>query len=321
MKRHLALALFLQILCYSVFSPASAYGGWGSGGCGPVGPVVRTVSSGYTWTWHKGCAYLYRNGVQVAGYDPADNVYRTYDAQTGAWSDPQSPPWAPEPVQAPKIARRCGPNCICRDCPCPDGGQCDPGCTCGRNVQQAADGQVEQNFGVDRTKIQPFNRYTINGREVARELAEQAVAGGTDTIPDDSGKLRLTVIGNDAERKAVLDDLTKNAALASVRDLLVVQDYPPTSWAAQGAGFTTTGHPTIYLQKPDGTVLYHRDDYQQGPEGIVSAVRKADPKYDPSKDPNGSAVPLSINWADVEPYLPLGVLGIVLVALRLKRKT
>jgi hypothetical protein len=36
-----------------------------------------------------------------------------------------------------------------------------------------------------------------------------------------------------------------------------------------------------------GKVLYRTDEYP-GPEKLAEAVRKADPKYDPSKDPNGS---------------------------------
>jgi hypothetical protein len=269
----LALALFLG----GFFWPSVSQADWDSGGCGPVGPAVQADR----WTSYNGCWYLYRGNVQVAGYDPETQIYRTYDASTGAWGAPQTPPWAP------------------------------------------AKPAIEQNFGVDRDKITGRNRYTINGRTVAKEQVDQALTGRDSTLADDSAKLRLTVIGSDIERKRVLDDLASNPALAPYKDSLVVQDYAPADWPTQ-AGFVTGGHPTIYLQAPDGKVLYHRDDYQQGPEGLAGAVRKADPKYDPAKDPNGNPLP-NLNWGDLEPYAPLGVLGaLVLIATAanlMKRKS
>jgi hypothetical protein len=281
-QSRLALALLLQIILLGgFFWPSVSRAGWDSG-CGPVGPVVQADR----WTFFNGCWYLYRGNVQVAGYDPETKIYRTYDATTGAWGAPQTPPWAPCSINAPKAEA------------------------------------IEQNFGVDRAKITGHNRYTLNGREVAKEQIDQALIG-KDTLADDSAKLRLTIIGNDAERKAVLDDLQSNPALAPLKDSLVVQNYVPTDWATR-PGFVTVGHPTIYLQAPDGKVLYHRDDYQQGPQGLAGAVRKAQPSYDPAKDPNGNPLPLKINWGDLEPYAPLGVLGVLAViaaAANMKRKS
>ena len=299
-----AVALLLQLAASSIFWPSVSRAGWGSGGCGPVGPVVRPVQAD-RWTFHNGCWYLYRGNVQVAGYDPEAQIYRTYDAQTGAWGAPQTAPWAPA------LPAKARPGCICPDCR--ETGQCADGCACSMKAKSEA--LIEQNFGVDRDKITGHNKYTINGREVAQELALEAVTGKQDALTDDSTKLRLTVIGSDVERKQVLNDVQTNPVLSPLKDTLLVQDYAPTEWETR-PGFANGGHPTIYLQAPDGKVLYHRDDYQQGPEGIAGAVRKADPKYDPAKDPNGSPSLPNIDWSDLQPYAPLAVLGVLgIVAL------
>jgi hypothetical protein len=104
-------------------------------------------------------------------------------------------------------------------------------------------------------------------------------------LADDSGKLRLTVIGPEGDRRQVLDDL--KGPLSDLAGQCLVQDYPPEHWAVAQAGFYTAGKPTIYVQAPDGTVLHRQDDYADGPEGLRQAfqrVRKPDPNYRPDRD-------------------------------------
>src|SRR5712691_8275173 len=82
------LAMFAEVL----LAGALALGGWGAAGCGPVGPDA----TGHEWRQRPddpGRSYLYRRGVQVAGYDHQHNVYRAYDARTDTWGPPQAPPW------------------------------------------------------------------------------------------------------------------------------------------------------------------------------------------------------------------------------------
>lgn len=141
-----------------------------------------------------------------------------------------------------------------------------------------------QNFGIDRSGLNgSAERITLDGRAITRSEAAQILQAGS--LADDSGKLRLTVIGNDVDRKRVLDDL--KGPLADVAAQCLVQDYPPEHWAVAGAGFHTAGKPTIYVQAPDGTVLHRQDDYADGAEGLRQAferVRKPDPDYRPDKD-------------------------------------
>ena len=65
----------------------------------------------------------------------------------------------------------------------------------------------------------------------------------------------------------------------------VVQDYAPDHWAVAKPGFVTTGHPTIYVQEPDGRVLFRQDDLT-GLHLNLEAVRKPSPDYKPDRDPD-----------------------------------
>jgi hypothetical protein len=147
-------------------------------------------------------------------------------------------------------------------------------CVCGQEGQAQL---LKKNFGVSTDKIAKNEVYTVNGR-IVTEPAVQPIA-------DDSGKLHLTVIGSDAERRHVLEDLATAPELAEFRDRFLVQDYPPDHWAVALCGFYTAGHPTIYLQQPSGKVLHRQDDYD-GPLRLAEALRKASTTYDANRDPD-----------------------------------
>lgn len=190
---------------------------------------------------------------------------------------------------------------------------CSPACTCGCNdglpcrcgnppptpatPADAADADLEargkgkQNFGVVESELGkcPTGRpcYKLNGQYVTREQAVAAVEGKD--LPNDRDKLRLTIIGSEADRKRVLADLDR-PELAALKALYVVQAYPPDHWAVKEAGFVCEGSPVVYLQRPDGTVLHKQTD-ARGPEQLAQAIRRADPAYDPKLDPDLNAKP------------------------------
>jgi hypothetical protein len=155
------------------------------------------------------------------------------------------------------------------------------------------------NYGVDTRKIDSSReRYRLDGHIVSEKEALDIL--DDPTITDDSGLLRLTVVGTDDQRKAVLTDLADSPALAGFKGKLVVQDYDPSRWELQ-CGFQAKGTPTVYVQTPDGKVLHRQDDYRDGADGLKTAltkasdgyvptpaatnrVRAADPSYDPKKD-------------------------------------
>ncbi len=142
-------------------------------------------------------------------------------------------------------------------------------------------------FGVDWRKLRADGRseYRINGRPVTEADALGAIGGPGGTIPDDSKKLRLLVIGSEAERKPVMD-----AMPADMRDKYVLYSLPPDHWSLR-PGFVTNGHPTIQLQEPDkdnplrGKVLCRLSSFDG--QRTFETIRKADPSYKPDSDPNG----------------------------------
>ncbi|GIW56326.1 MAG: hypothetical protein KatS3mg082_2730 [Nitrospiraceae bacterium] len=143
-----------------------------------------------------------------------------------------------------------------------------------------------QNFGIDRSKLAlQRERFMVNGQQITKQQACQLLENGS--LEDDSHKLRLTVIGSETDRKRVLADL--KGSLADLAGDFLVQAYPPDNWAVSRAGFYTAGTPTIYVQDPSGKVLHRQDDYDDGPEGLrkaLEAIRKPNPNYDQSRDPD-----------------------------------
>lgn len=141
------------------------------------------------------------------------------------------------------------------------------------------------NFGVDLSKIRPGQHYLWGAHQepLTKDEAIDRLEAIGQQIPDDAAKVRLTVIGSEEERKRVLADL--DGPLKSARQHCVVQAYASNSPILEGLGFVVSGHPTIYLQLPDGTVLHRQDDYD-GPQRLLTALRKTDPNYDPANDPD-----------------------------------
>ena len=150
-------------------------------------------------------------------------------------------------------------------------------------------------FGVDADHLSPVQEdgsiVLVDGEgrrqidyQTALDLVGQRPA--SPTLPDDKDHWRLTVIGSDEQRRQVVEDLAKHADLAEWRSKLVTNAYPPDHWAVKGVGFVTTGTPSIYLQLPSGKVLHRQTNYEGGAEALATAIRKADPNYDPAKDPD-----------------------------------
>lgn len=138
------------------------------------------------------------------------------------------------------------------------------------------------NYGVDQSKFDRTEKYFFNGDRVSKTTAEKMVSG----VPDDSTHLRVTIIGNDDQRKMVLNDIKIHPEFDELRNQIVVQDYPPDHWAIRDVGFHTAGSPTIYVQLPSGKVVHRQDDYSDGAEGLATALRKSDPNYRKEGDPD-----------------------------------
>lgn len=175
-----------------------------------------------------------------------------------------------------------------------------------------------RNFGLTQDKIRGGDHYCINGRDATKEQVRQLLEGGQ--VPDDSGKLRITVIG-DPNWRSVVEDFSRNPTLSPYKDKVVAAWYPPDHWAIARQGFVTSGRPTIYVQAPDGTVLHRQDDYQGGAEALAEVLRKLDPHYRSDKDPDRRKSDLLSRFIPHVPWsVPATLLGAAALLFVLRRK-
>jgi hypothetical protein len=250
--------VFLLSLALAVLPPPTeSRGGWPSGGCAPVGAPVFFPAVP-EWEWRQSADGTYADLYHFGRY----HHRHYYESAAPAKAAP-----------AKKASCDCCPSCGCEDnCRCPDGKPCCDGCKCiimGESLPRW------MTHGTDPEKIAPREEYRVGGQLVSRDQALKALQVGA--LADDSRKLRLTVIGSPEERKKALAGLP-----ADVKDRCLVKEYAPDHWAVKGAGFKADGHPAVYVQAPDGKVLHRQDDGDK----LAEAVRKADPAYDPAKDPD-----------------------------------
>lgn len=215
---------------------------------------------------------LWKDGVQLGNYQIREKRYYPLLA-SGHWGDPCTPPFPP-PYDATAT------------------GSID------------SDGTI--NFGVDRKRLPAAGKHLLDGKEVSREELLQAIV--EPSFPDDSALPSLTIIGPEALRSKVLNDLQSSPFLAPWKERIKVRDYGPDHWAVKEAGFVTTGRPTLYCQAPDGTVLHRQDEYR-GPQALAEVLRKVDPVYQPERDPD-----LNKSLGKVPLWMWLGG-GILLVIL------
>jgi hypothetical protein len=179
-----------------------------------------------------------------------------------------------------------------------------------------------RNFGLTQGKIREGDHYSLNGREVSREQIQQVLGDSERKVPDDSGKMRLTVIGDPNWRSIVEEDFLKHPALATWKDKIVAAWYPPDHWAIARQGFQTSGRPTLYIQAPDGAVLHRQDDYQGGAVALAEVLRKLDPHYKPEKDRDRRKVDLTRWLPSKVPWsVPLVLLSAAALLFFLRRKS
>jgi hypothetical protein len=129
---------------------------------------------------------------------------------------------------------------------------------------------------------------------------------------DDSKRPHLTIIGAQADRRAILKDMEPGGPLAWVRGEFLVQDYDPDDWAVTSVGLPATGKPEIVVQAHTdgsglGKVVLKRDRYE-GPEKLAESLRKCNPSYNPDAGPDGTPGTNNDLW-----WIAGGVLGLILI--------
>jgi hypothetical protein len=174
-------------------------------------------------------------------------------------------------------------------------------------VVKLSNGSKGYGYGVDPFKI----------HEHAKQREYYYTNAGEDQQSERKRDIHLTLIGSKEDRDKVLEDLKSDAELKAAASRAMIQDYDPGDWEVDPSlNFPTGGKPDILIQAQDGSVLWRANNYKDvGPEGLTEALRKADPSYDPSKDPQPGG--------DGGPKLPLGskemwiAIGAVIVLLML----
>lgn len=163
-----------------------------------------------------------------------------------------------------------------------------------------------RNFGMDYRPRRGAEAKYIDqdGRELSRQQAVDAVKGKRPPkqqpqkreesrligapVPDDSQKLKATVIDQDKDRRERIKAALQGTGAA-------VQAYDPQgpdvlSWAVKRYGYALES-PQVYVQGPGGKV-YSRTPREATAQELTAAVAKAEamrvqnPQYDASKDPD-----------------------------------
>lgn len=145
----------------------------------------------------------------------------------------------------------------------------------------------QRDFGMQWSPGQDGPSYRLGDRPVSRDAALELVRRHAAPAVDDRlpkpCHLWLTVIGAEADRKRVVEDLAGHQALSGWKGRLCVNAYDPAAWQL-ACGFVHDGRSvTICLQQPDGTELLHLTSYD-GPEALAEGLRRADPDYRPRPD-------------------------------------
>ncbi len=211
----------------------------------------------------------------------------------------------------------CGVGCQCPACPariqnknCPDGNCPLPSGVkpspvlapaLPEEAESSEDAQQKDpnpNFGLNWDKIEE-HKVSLAGKDISAGQASDRIAG---QVPDDASKLRLVVIGTAEERKPVMDQWAKLEP--AVKDRLSPWSVDIDNFSLKDAEtgkpvFVTDGHPTVYVQAPDGKVLHRQDDFPVNDN--FQGIRKAVKAYDSAKDvdlrkttPGGNSTPLLV---------------------------
>lgn len=147
--------------------------------------------------------------------------------------------------------------------------------------EKGEDETAVKNFGVDWNKIEP-HKISLNGRNITCEHAIERIQS---QVPNDSGKLRLVVIGSKDEREPVRrawDD-----APQELRDRVSPWFVSGDHWSLRDTitgelRFVIDGNPTIHLLGPDGESVGRMNRFTSTDD--VEAIRRAVKKYDAAKD-------------------------------------
>lgn len=143
-----------------------------------------------------------------------------------------------------------------------------------------------KNYGVAQSRLTPLppGKSWYGGNVDARPAV-----GATGKPPN---RVHLTFIGSQVEREAARKDLEASPDYqrfaAKMGDLLAVQDYGPENPLVADVGLVDGGKPDVIIQTTEHPLPLYRAHEYPGADVLVAQLRRADPRYDPSQDPDGS---------------------------------
>jgi len=134
-----------------------------------------------------------------------------------------------------------------------------------------------ENYGIELDKVHQGKRYSISGFEVDRDSAMAAMT----SLANDSGRYHLSIVSDDdAARRAALQAIAMEPALAAFRDKVHVQSYRSTDWPVQLRSLKSG----LTVQKPriaGGAVVWQSPDFT--PAMIAEGLKYTDPNFSPPK--------------------------------------
>ena len=160
------------------------------------------------------------------------------------------------------------------------------------------DGNYLPPTGVVASEIKPKDGSRIKIVAGDGSPLTMADAIGRVSIPDFSKHRRVTCIGTKAECDAFRQRLGDVPGV-------VFKTYQPGDWAltdlrtGKSLGFREDGHPSVYVQDPDGKVTMDAHGIAAA-DRLIAALRQRDPNFDPNKTPGLGDSPLDwlarLNW-------------------------
>lgn len=147
-----------------------------------------------------------------------------------------------------------------------------------------------KNFGLDESKIAP-NVTTLNGRQVAKPEAFEALAGGSKDFADSKLPFVVATLRTDLDRKKFLSDWERNPAYQAFRDRVRLQAFSTgdKQLLDRDGKPTWYAEPGIRIVEPDGKANIpeiSRGSFDAGVLGprLVAAIKKVDPNWKPPAD-------------------------------------
>lgn len=261
--------------------------------CGPNGCIK--LQEGYAWNEAHGGSELHLRyyGKLLGTYVKTDKLYYAWSYPANAWS------WTPSepPVRLPPGFWLANPSK--RGDTKKDAAEKADEEKPSRPLVTALD-EPAKPTGVVRNKLHVSPIYSFKGKAVGRGEGHNLVEGkqSPSSLGDDSAKDRLTVISADpAKRQQFMAQFATDAAYAMYRARVLPWEAAPTGdWSVEPSFVKKEGE--VYLTKADGEVIARAEVGDVAdPQRVVGGLRKANPDYDPLRDPtpNGGVLPLELS--------------------------